>query len=340
MERTTDYDKVVWALREGSPWWPAYVINPTKIRPELQLLGSSHNGIAKKAKLFPHRYRLVFFFGWSNICLLKNSSACIKPMKGEVHRPFVEGFPKKIIKDFDLAESLTISVREAEHFLTQDPSTRLLPVRVPSDLNPSLMQPPTPPSSDDDDDESPTESSESEAEESEYEEPIEPKKSMEKKSSVQRVASKPPEKKPSKQEKTSKTNSNQLTRDGHSKTKSSAPKASEFVAATATKSGGKRKLSKQILVSMDGISDYDTLAWGLPEGYPWWPVYIINPMKIRLQLHHVESDHAALVKKAKLFPDHFRAVFLFGQRTIRIRRSGLFNARSIETGLATYGSIR
>ncbi|KAH9122792.1 hypothetical protein LEN26_010092 [Aphanomyces euteiches] len=273
------------------------------------------------------------------------------------------------------SESLTISVREAEHFLTQDPSTRLLPVRVPSDLNPSLMQPPTPPSSDDDDDESPTESSESEAEESEYEEPIEPKRSMgkkssvqrvgskppekrpskqeetddddesstesieseaeeseyeepiepkksiEKKSSVQRVASKPPEKKPSKQEKTSKTNSNQLTRDGHSKTKSSAPKASEFVAVTATKSGGKRKLSKQILVSMDGISDYDTLAWGLPEGYPWWPVYIINPMKIRLQLHHVESDHAALVKKAKLFPDHFRAVFLFGQRTISLLKN-------------------
>ncbi|KAG9399102.1 hypothetical protein AC1031_012060 [Aphanomyces cochlioides] len=206
-------------------------------------------------------------------------------MKGEEHRRFVEGFPKKIIKDFDLAESLAISVREAEHFLTQDPSTRLLPVRVSSDLNPSLTPPPTPPTSDDDDNERSTESSESEAEESEYEEPFEPKRSMEKKSSVQRVASKPPEKKPSKQEKTSKTNSNQLTRDGHSKTKPSAPtKASELVAARATKSGGKRKLNKQSLVSMDGISDYDTLAWGFQEGYPWWPVYIIDPTKIRPEL--------------------------------------------------------
>ncbi|OQR94414.1 hypothetical protein ACHHYP_01321 [Achlya hypogyna] len=56
----------------------------------------------------------------------------------------------------------------------------------------------------------------------------------------------------------------------------------------------------------------DVVAWGLLEGYPWWPVYVCDPNKLRNKLFHLGSQHMSILRQARNFPKDFRIVYFFG----------------------------
>ncbi|KAF0684558.1 Aste57867_23476 [Aphanomyces stellatus] len=62
---------------------------------------------------------------------------------------------------------------------------------------------------------------------------------------------------------------------------------------------------------MSDAPEYNTVAWGMLEGYPWWPVYVCDPTKLREKLHLLGSGHKAITKKAKAFPNDYRVVYYF-----------------------------
>ncbi|KAH9107694.1 hypothetical protein AeMF1_017012 [Aphanomyces euteiches] len=178
-EDIPEYNTVGWGMLEGYPWWPVYICDPNKLRPKLHLLGGGHQTIAKKARLFPDHYRLVYFFGSYNFSLLKATPQLVKKWRCPEHDSYATGFPKSLFKkkDTELIESLAMSLREAEDFLAQDESMRILPKMVPSDMDPSLEPPPTPPPQADEEDEEMEEENDEPAEESDDDEkPIKPKK--------------------------------------------------------------------------------------------------------------------------------------------------------------------
>ncbi|CAK4081302.1 unnamed protein product [Aphanomyces euteiches] len=133
---------VAWSRQDGSPWWPAYVCDPMKLRLDLYFLGTTHSILIEKAREFPKRYRLVYFFGTHKMALVE-ISRLVKKWKCSEHGAFTSGCPKKFFaKNIHLAEHLAESIEEAEDYLSQDPSTRTLPLMIPSDMDPSLTLPP------------------------------------------------------------------------------------------------------------------------------------------------------------------------------------------------------
>ncbi|KAG7380673.1 hypothetical protein PHYPSEUDO_006938 [Phytophthora pseudosyringae] len=56
----------------------------------------------------------------------------------------------------------------------------------------------------------------------------------------------------------------------------------------------------------------NSVGWYILEGYPWWPVYICDVLKLRPTLHLLGSGHKKILKKARDFPDDFIVVYYFG----------------------------
>ncbi|RHY46723.1 hypothetical protein DYB34_012235 [Aphanomyces astaci] len=85
------------------------------------------------------------------------------------------------------------------------------------------------------------------------------------------------------------------------------------------------------------LPPYNTVAWGLLKGYPWWPVYVFDPKKLRPDLYHLGnpsfptpmfvvrsypastlgSAHAQILKRAQEEPQKWRIDYLSTAATQR-----------------------
>ncbi|KAF1781520.1 Transcription factor IIS, N-terminal [Phytophthora cactorum] len=63
-------NSVGWYILEGYPWWPVYICDVFKLRPNLHILGSGHKKILKKARDFPNDFIVVYYFGSHDFSLV------------------------------------------------------------------------------------------------------------------------------------------------------------------------------------------------------------------------------------------------------------------------------
>ncbi|ETV86854.1 hypothetical protein, variant 1 [Aphanomyces astaci] len=135
---------VAWAKHKGCPWWPSYLCDPTFLRDDLVLLGSSHRPDLERAKREPTKYKLVYYFGSNNFGLhtVDASKPNMKPWNHADHKLFCSGYPIKMNADAKkILDEFKDALNEAEAFLKRDPRQRLLPYMVPTDMNLALPAP-------------------------------------------------------------------------------------------------------------------------------------------------------------------------------------------------------
>ncbi|ETV86762.1 hypothetical protein, variant 2 [Aphanomyces astaci] len=135
------YNCLAWALLEGYPWLPVFVLDPFTLQADLHLLGSGHGASLRKAKKHPDRYRIVYYFCSHNFGLHTHPATTLRPWNCHEHASFLTGFPKRSCRGKKILEDLVDGVREADCFAAAAPDTRLLPYMVPSDTNPTLAPP-------------------------------------------------------------------------------------------------------------------------------------------------------------------------------------------------------
>ncbi|CAI5741349.1 unnamed protein product [Peronospora destructor] len=135
-------NSVGWYILEGHPWWPVYVCDVTKLRPNLHLLGNGHRKILKKARDFPSHYIVVYYFGSHDFSLVGLKKGVLRPWECAEKHQFLKGHPKHLIKKKGVIEELLDAVHEAEEYLSQPEDVRLPQYMVPSDLDPTLEPPP------------------------------------------------------------------------------------------------------------------------------------------------------------------------------------------------------
>ncbi|KAJ0406233.1 hypothetical protein ATCC90586_007275 [Pythium insidiosum] len=135
-------NSVGWYILEGYPWWPVYICDQYKLRPNLHILGDGHRKILKKAKDFPKHYAIVYYFGSHDFSLVSLKKGVLKPWDCSERESFLKGHPHHLVKKKLAMEELQFAIQEAEDFLSQPDDIRLPPHMVPSDLDPSLEPPP------------------------------------------------------------------------------------------------------------------------------------------------------------------------------------------------------
>ncbi|ETW05073.1 hypothetical protein, variant 1 [Aphanomyces invadans] len=133
------YNTIAWGLLKGYPWWPVYVFDPKKLRPDLYHLGSAHQQILEQAKAEPHKWRIVYYFASYDFGL--HSSAQLKTWGGKDHETFKAGYPATSCIEPKVVEQFLNALREVEDYLSTDPSERTLPYIDPSELDSSLSPP-------------------------------------------------------------------------------------------------------------------------------------------------------------------------------------------------------
>lgn len=133
---------VGWFILEGYPWWPVYVCDQFKLRPNLYHLGDGHKRILKKARDFPNDYAIVYFFGSGEFSLTSLKKGVLKPWDCSERENFLKGHPKHLLKKLNIGDDLKEAIHAAEDYLSQPEDTRLPQYMVPSDLDPSLEPPP------------------------------------------------------------------------------------------------------------------------------------------------------------------------------------------------------
>ncbi|GLE02938.1 hypothetical protein PINS_up011802 [Pythium insidiosum] len=135
-------NSVGWYILEGYPWWPVYICDQYKLRPNLHILGDGHRKILKKAKDFPKHYAIVYYFGSHDFSLVSLKKGVLKAWDCSERESFLKGHPHHLVKKKAAMEELQFAIQEAEDFLSQPDDIRLPPHMVPSDLDPSLEPPP------------------------------------------------------------------------------------------------------------------------------------------------------------------------------------------------------
>ncbi|KAF1328235.1 Pescadillo-like protein, partial [Globisporangium splendens] len=135
-------NSVGWYILEGFPWWPVYICDPTKLRPNLHLLGNGHKSILRKARDFPKDFGLVYYFGSHDFSLVPLKKGVLKPWNCSDQESFLKGHPKHLVKKKGALEDLQFAIQEAEDYLSTPEDIRLPPCMVPSDLDPTLEPPP------------------------------------------------------------------------------------------------------------------------------------------------------------------------------------------------------
>ncbi|KAH9099926.1 hypothetical protein Ae201684P_018932 [Aphanomyces euteiches] len=395
-------NNVAWGLLKGYPWWPLYVIDPHKLRPNLYHLGSAHRDILEKAKKESNKYRIVYYFGSHDFGL--HSSTQLKVWGGKDHPVLMAGYPSSSCLEMDIIQLFSHAIREAEDYLITDKKERTLPYMIPSDLDPSI-EPPSAVVIDlvdsDEDDDVPFQ---------------EPTKEM------QTFMPAPPSiSRPSQSDRFDIADShhtpdvpynslawvrprgypwwpvyvcdpdllrpdlhhlgsnhvNILTRakkepDEHrlvyylgryvfgllaTKLKpwdcvdreiyaDGCPNSmfdnrpdlrEEFAAAMAeanecfTGKDGNPKLpflepwdlNKKLQAPPKPVVPYNSLGWGYKEGYPWLPIFVLDPQTVRPNLRQLGDKHADDLRQATLRPNSYRLVYVFGLHEIVLRPNNM-----------------
>ncbi|OWZ16040.1 hypothetical protein PHMEG_00010216 [Phytophthora megakarya] len=135
-------NSVGWYILEGYPWWPVYICDVTKLRPNLHLLGSGHKKILKKARDFPQDFIVVYYFGSHDFSLVGLKKGVLRSWDCPQKDQFLKGHPKHLAKKKAVLDELLEAVQEAEEYLSQPEDIRLPQHMVPSDLDPTLEPPP------------------------------------------------------------------------------------------------------------------------------------------------------------------------------------------------------
>ncbi|KAF0701217.1 Aste57867_8291 [Aphanomyces stellatus] len=301
------FDCVAWAFLRGFPWLPVYVFNPFRLKSDLKHLGRGHASILEEARENPDTYRIVYYFGSHNFGLHTNPNETMKLWQCAEHNSFC--FPtvdKKRRSNF--RQQVKRALKEVSEFLATEERARLLPKMVATDMEPlsraDRLRPfsvatCTPPAS---------------------KNIVQITKVTEKKTS--KIKNEEPQQQ-------SKSQSTQLMepRSSSRMKRKSSPKALTFDNDSDTsinlppqKKKGDRNDSlskstskvKQLKNQSTSAIPYDSIAWGLLEGFPWLPVYVLDPFKLRSELHLLGKGHQGTLKKAKQYPDRYRIVYYFG----------------------------
>ncbi|KAI9918218.1 hypothetical protein PsorP6_012033 [Peronosclerospora sorghi] len=135
-------NSVGWYILEGYPWWPVYICDVFKLRPDLHLLGSGHKKILKKARDFPSDFTVVYYFGSHDFSLVGLKKGVLRPWECAQKDQFLKGHPKHLTKKKGVMDELVEAIQEAEEYLSQPEDIRLPQHMVPSDLDPTLEPPP------------------------------------------------------------------------------------------------------------------------------------------------------------------------------------------------------
>ncbi|KAG3019163.1 hypothetical protein JG687_00006552 [Phytophthora cactorum] len=135
-------NSVGWYILEGYPWWPVYICDVFKLRPNLHILGSGHKKILKKARDFPNDFIVVYYFGSHDFSLVGLKKGVLRPWDCAQKDQFLKGHPKHLAKKKGVMEELMDAVHEVEEYLSQPEDIRLPQHMVPSDLDPTLEPPP------------------------------------------------------------------------------------------------------------------------------------------------------------------------------------------------------
>ncbi|KAL3664974.1 hypothetical protein V7S43_010149 [Phytophthora oleae] len=135
-------NSVGWYILEGYPWWPVYICDTFKLRPNLHLLGDGHKKILKKARDFPEDFIVVYYFGSHDFSIVGLKKGVLRPWDCAQKEQFLKGHPGHLTKKKGVMEELTESIQEAEEYLSQPEDIRLPQHMVPSDLDPTLEPPP------------------------------------------------------------------------------------------------------------------------------------------------------------------------------------------------------
>ncbi|RQM26623.1 hypothetical protein B5M09_004698 [Aphanomyces astaci] len=61
---------------------------------------------------------------------------------------------------------------------------------------------------------------------------------------------------------------------------------------------------------------HDTIVWAYLKGYPWVPAYVLNPFKLRSELHLLGNGHERTLKKAKQKPGDYCIIYYFGTHNL------------------------
>ncbi|RLN57944.1 hypothetical protein BBJ28_00002607 [Nothophytophthora sp. Chile5] len=113
-------NSVGWYILEGFPWWPVYICDQFKLRPNLHLLA----------------YRVSYS------SLVSLSKPVLRPWDCPQKESFLKGHPQHLVKKKSMMDDLQVAIQEVEDYLSQPEDIRLPQHMVPSDLDPTLEPPP------------------------------------------------------------------------------------------------------------------------------------------------------------------------------------------------------
>ncbi len=191
--------------------------------------------------------------------------------------------------------------------MAADPRTRMPPKMVPSDLNPDLEPPPT--RSDDDDD---------------YED-----------GSNDEVSSSPEEE--VEQDETDAVvaeyrggdDNKDQNKDAHNEPLKSEP----LLPANDVLSADSQKLKIEAPVEIF-VPAFDTVAWGYVRGFPWMPIYVCHPMRLKPSLKVLGKRHAKILEEAKETTESQRIAYFFGSHNLYVHTSSAYCSFTVSIYLA------
>ncbi|KAH9116835.1 hypothetical protein AeMF1_009238, partial [Aphanomyces euteiches] len=284
-------DTVAWAYLSGFPWLPVYVINPFRLKANLEHLGRGHSGILEEAKLNPETFRIVYYFGSHNFGLHKSPERTMRAWKCRDHDAMCFPTPSNKQKTKSFREQVKKALSEVENYLASDESKRLLPMMVASDMEPvsqveSVQPIKNPPRG---------------SKTSRYSR----EQTATKPESIKTTSSKTVPTSPARPVPSQSKKSRENVPSNESPAAQTLEKRSEKPSSKDASSKNKRRVTSKLIA-------YDTIAWGLLEGFPWMPVYVLDPFKLKTDLHLLGSGHQGTLRKAQQYPDRYRIVYYFG----------------------------
>ncbi|RLN63665.1 hypothetical protein BBJ28_00018657 [Nothophytophthora sp. Chile5] len=124
-------NSVGWYILEGFPWWPVYICDQFKLRPNLHLLGALPSPVtdARACRV-------------SYSSLVSLSKPVLRPWDCPQKESFLKGHPQHLVKKKAMMDDLQVAIQEVEDYLSQPEDIRLPQHMVPSDLDPTLEPPP------------------------------------------------------------------------------------------------------------------------------------------------------------------------------------------------------